>query len=483
MVLLNIYNLKHYYGDRLILDIPRFAIYSGDKIGVVGVNGAGKTTLLNILSGDISPDEGKCNSYCTISYIKQEEFNIQQSVSLNEFSLSGLSGGEQTKIRISNALYQQYSLLLADEPSANLDQKSVEGLVNRLKGVSSFVLVTHDRYLLETLCNKIVEIRDGKMCEYNGNYSEYILQKSIENETAWNSYYKYIDQKKRLESIYEKKKKQANKLSRKPRGMSSSEQKMREFTASKGFDTKTKSVERAAKAIHSKLENLHVVEKPKDTPRIKLDFTLTTPLLNKIVISSDNLSFGYNNNVIFQEASFAIERKSKVAIIGENGIGKTTLLRLIYNGHPDVHIVPKAKIGYLRQEMNELKLTETVIENAMRNSVQSTTVVRTVLARVLFNSQDIKKTISVLSGGEKIRLGIVNLLLSDYNILLLDEPTNFLDIYSIEAIESVLKEYEGTIIFVSHDRQFVKSVATKVFEIKNKKIVPTGDQIMREEIK
>ena len=142
--------------------------------------------------------------------------------------------------------------------------------------------------------------------------------------------------------------------------------------------------------------------------------------------------------------------------------------------------MPKAKIGYFRQELDNLNLNETVLESAMQNSVHNTSVVRTVLARLLFNSQDINKRISVLSGGEKVKLGIANLLLSSCNVLLLDEPTNFLDIYSIEAIESVLKEYEGTLILVSHDKRLVKSVATEVLEIKNKKIVPAEDEYLLE---
>lgn len=485
MSFLSIVNLKHYYGDRIILDIPRFTIYSGDKIGIVGANGVGKTTLLNILSGELTADIGKINSYCTISYIKQGGVESQQDAASNEFSVPkgqysiDLSGGEKTRIRISNALYRPYTLLLADEPSVHLDQTGVEALINILKQIPSFVMVTHDRYLLEALCNKIVELRNGSLYEYDGDYNKYVHQKFIENESAWNEYNKYTEEKKRLNSIYEKKKKQATKSAKKPRGMSSSEQKMRDFTASKGFDTKTKGIERAAKAVYSKLENLQEVEKPKEPPKIKLDFTLTDPPSNKIVISSDSLTFGYDD-IILQEASFAIKNRSRVAVVGKNGAGKTTLLQLIYNRHPDIYIVPKAKIGYFRQELDNLNLNETVLESAMQNSVHNTSVVRTVLARLLFNSQDINKRISVLSGGEKVKLGIANLLLSSCNVLLLDEPTNFLDIYSIEAIESVLKEYEGTLILVSHDKRLVKSVATEVLEIKNKKIVPAEDEYLLE---
>jgi macrolide transport system ATP-binding/permease protein len=256
--------------------------------------------------------------------------------------------------------------------------------------------------------------------------------------------------------------------------MSSSEQKMRDFTASKGFDTKSNNVERATKAIQSKIENLSVVEKPKENQRIKIDFSLTDPPLNKIVMSCDNISFGYDD-LIFKNTSFVVENKSKIAVIGKNGIGKTTFLNLIFNRHPNIYIVPKVKIGYLRQELDDLDLNNTVIDSAIRHSIQSMSIVRTILARLLFNAQDIHKPISVLSGGERVKLGVARLILSDCNLLLLDEPTNFLDIYSIEVFESVLKEYEGTLIFVSHDKHMIHKIATRLFEINNKKVISVAN--------
>ncbi|OPZ83951.1 MAG: putative ABC transporter ATP-binding protein YjjK [Firmicutes bacterium ADurb.Bin419] len=192
---------------------------------------------------------------------------------------------------------------------------------------------------------------------------------------------------------------------------------------------------------------------------------------NKIVISSDGLSFGYGSRKLFNKACFNIPNGTKTALWGENGTGKSTLLNLIYqNLNDNIRIVPKAKIGYFHQGFENLDYSKTVLENVMRDSVQTQTVVRTILARLLIRTDDVYKEVQWLSGGERIKVSFAKLFVSDANILLLDEPTNYLDMLSIEALEDVLSEYEGTVLFVSHDSAFVNSVADRLLIFDNQTI-------------
>lgn len=217
---------------------------------------------------------------------------------------------------------------------------------------------------------------------------------------------------------------------------------------------------------------MEVKEKPRKLPQIRPIFSLTDPPQNPIIMEAESLSFSYpNGKEIFRDTVFRLLRGSRTVLLGENGSGKTTLIRLILEGNL-IRIVPKAKIGYLKQDLSDLSMDKTVLENAMETSIQSPGIVRTVLARLLFTASDIQKPVSVLSGGERVRLAFARILVSHANVLILDEPTNYLDIPSIEAIQALLSEYEGTMLFTSHDRAFVKAIATDAVVIRKKQIFP-----------
>jgi macrolide transport system ATP-binding/permease protein len=220
-------------------------------------------------------------------------------------------------------------------------------------------------------------------------------------------------------------------------------------------------LDRVAKATRARLERLQVTEKPQQDTRIQLDFSLTDPPENQFVIKIDRLSFQYNDRVIFDTITFFVKNRERVAVTGPNGVGKTTLLNLIYGRHPSIKIAPKAKIGYLHQNFSGIHMKKTVLENALHNNVQPITTVRTVLKHLLFSTSDLDKISYVLSGGERLRLGLAMLILAKNNVLLLDEPTNYLDIPSISAMEELLSSYPGTLLFVSHDDHFINTVATE----------------------
>ena len=195
-------------------------------------------------------------------------------------------------------------------------------------------------------------------------------------------------------------------------------------------------------------------------------------------METEDLSFSYpDGNEIFRNAIFRLPRGSRTVLMGDNGAGKTTLINLILKGEK-VRIVPKAKIGYLQQNLKNLSQTDTVLESTLKNSVQPINVARNILARLLFTASDVNKPVSVLSGGERIRLAFAKIFVSDANVLVLDEPTNYLDIPSVEAIQELLSEYEGTMLLVSHDRTFVKAIATQVLSIRDKQIIEENLEII-----
>lgn len=515
MLLLEANDIKKFYGDRQIIGFDELKIYSGDRIGVTGLNGAGKTTLLDILSGVLEPDKGSVKRFCQIGYIRQfgqdslgDEEQMEQEYSginfklLKEFKLDTkldravLSGGEQTRLKIAVAIGNRNVLLFADEPTSNLDYKGIELLKQKLEEVDSFVMISHDRGLLDSLCNRIIEVKDGEIRSFNGNFTFYRQQCEMENERASLEYNKYIDQRAAIENAISNRKKRAGKVKKAPGRMGNSEARLHKRSAGESQEK----LHKAANSLVRRLEKLEVKEKPREQIGMKLNFSLTQPPDNRTVISAKGLSFSYGEVQVLKDVGFSVTNGTKTALWGENGTGKTTLLNLVYTVYMASHsgwdtdnigqntrqseadmdirqfystdavkksvksisIVPKARLAYFRQTFENLAPEESVLKNVMTDSVQNETTARTILARLLFQGDAVSKRVEVLSGGEKIKAAFAKLLVSRANVLLLDEPTNYLDMQSIEALGSVLKDYEGTVLFVSHDRAFVNSVANRL---------------------
>ena len=357
-----------------------------------------------------------------------------------------------------------------DEPTANLDVNGRLLLAERLSKMSSFVIVSHDRTFLNEVCNKIVELSEGKLTEYIGNYDDYQAVKSGQLKSQWNEYEKYTSEKKRLTKVYQEQKAQAKNMTKKPKNMSQSEFKMRNFIGTRSTSDRARSMEKSALNVLKRIEHLEVREKPKELPKIRPDFRLTNPPENPIVIRGDHISFSYDENIIYDDASFLIKNRSKTAILGDNGAGKTTLLNMIISRN-QVSVVPQARIGYVSQNLAEIDATKTVLQNALSVSIQKEDITRIILARLLLTGKDMTKKASDLSGGERMKLAFAMLFVSNVNVLILDEPTNYMDLPSIEAFEKLLQEYEGTLLFVSHDMKFVDNVATQKLLISDKKII------------
>lgn len=470
-------NIKKSFADRQILDIENLKIYSEDRIGIVGVNGVGKTTLINILCKRLEPDEGYIKIYGNYSYISQlegpENLRISDEMA-SKFNIShtwtdNMSGGEKTRFKLAQALSENSPLVFADEPTSNIDIEGIELLERSFQEYKgALVLISHDRSFLDKLCNKIIELEDGKIKIYKGNYSDYIEQKAKEKERAQFEYEEYVKEKKRLQNIIIDTKQKVKSMKKTPKRMGNSEARLHKM----GNQKAKANLDRAARALEKRIEHLEVKEKPREEEIITLDIKESSKLHSKIVMEGKNISKSFGKKVIFNNAEFSIFNNSKVALLGPNGCGKSTLIKMIMNENDDkfIKVAKGAKIGYFSQDMSILNEDLTIIENVMEESIYDETFARILLAGLLIKREDIYKKVRVLSGGEKVKVSFAKMLLKDINLLILDEPTNYIDINSLEVVEKVLKDYKGTILFVSHDRRFIEALADTIMTIENYKI-------------
>ncbi|OZU87423.1 ABC transporter [Virgibacillus indicus] len=458
MILLEASHLKVYVKDRLLIDVEKLQIQEKDRIGLVGVNGSGKTTLLEILAGKKQPGDGTIKSDATLELLPQlKNTNTTKS------------GGEVTQTYINRSLATKADILFADEPTTNLDTAHIEKLEKQLlRRQGAIVIVSHDRAFLDSQCKTIWELHEGKLREYKGNYSDYVSQKELEIKQQENAYDQYIKKKKQLESALELKEQKAQRATKKPKNVSSSEAKI--TGAKPYFANKQKKLRKAGKAIETRIEKLEEVEKVKETAPIKMNLPNEEAFKSRIVLRAEDIIGMAGDRILWNKASFHIKGGDKLAILGNNGSGKTTLLKKIVNCDTGISISPAMKIGYFSQNLDVLNKEQSILENVSSTSSQSETLIRIVLARLHFLRDDVYKKVDVLSGGERVKVAFAKLFVSDMNTLILDEPTNFLDIEAVEALEKLLADYEGTILLVSHDRRFIQAIADRILEIKDKQL-------------
>lgn len=458
MLLLEALDIKHAVMDRLLFDIPRLQIHEHDRIGLVGRNGSGKTTLLNILAGKLLPEAGAVTRHTRVGMLPQLKY-----------ADSVQSGGELTQAYLNDAFIDRPELLLADEPTTHLDSEHVGWLEKKLmQWKGAFVVVSHDRTFLDAICTTIWELQDETVSVYKGNFSDYEQQKEREVLQHQLAYEKYEKKKRQLEEALELKMKKAARATKSPKHVSSSEARI--TGAKPYFAKKQKKLQQTAKAIESRLAKLDKVEKVKDTPPLKMDLPDHDRIKGRIIVRAKEVQGVIRERVLWNEASFEIRGGDKVAIIGSNGSGKTTLVKKIMNRDMGFTVSPAMKIGYFSQDLNIVEVEKSILENVSITSRQDASLIRTVLARLHFFGDDVYKPVGVLSGGERVKVALAKVFLSDINTLLLDEPTNFLDIAAASALESLLKEYEGTVIFVSHDRRIIENIATRILAIRQNKL-------------
>ncbi|AXU50859.1 ABC-F type ribosomal protection protein CplR [Clostridioides difficile] len=476
MLLVKVENLKKYYADKLILDIDKLEILENDKIGLVGSNGQGKTTLLKAILGEIEIDEGYTYLTGSYSYISQSENNIEACSHSKEKSLLNapdkfeeyLSGGEKVKLKIADALSNKKNIIIADEPTSNLDKKSIgvlEDMFKRHEG--ALLLISHDRRFLDELCTTILELEDGKLKAYKGNYTDYLMQKDEEVKRADFEYQEYVKEKKRLEKALLYKKALSDGIRKTPKRMGNSEARLHKM----GGQTNKKKLDSNVKAIKSRIDKLEVKNKPKVSKEINIKIQDGMEIISKNLVEVKDMTLKLENKLLLDNVSFKIKRGKKIALLGDNGCGKSTLIKeILADKNDNIKINDKVKVGYFDQNQSLLDEEKSVLYNTKVNSSFDESFIRINLSLFGFKGDDVYKKVKVLSGGEKVKMALCKIILEDNNFLVFDEPTNYLDIKSMEALEKALINTDKTMLIVSHDRVFVSHICNYIIEIKDAKI-------------
>lgn len=466
MLLLEARNIEKSYGDRVVFRAEKLEVVHGDRIGIVGPNGAGKTTLLTILSGDLQADSGTVSAFAASAFIRQLELAEEEGTSSKGRQKWGItqvhdsmSGGEHVRLKIASALEQQAPLLFADEPTSHLDLAGIRQLEESLRSYPGAVLlISHDRELLDAICTRIWEVEHGVVSEYKGNYSAYREQKEQNKKRQWAEYEAYQKEKKRLTQAIIEKKQHARGMKDAPKRMSSSEAKLHKMQA----QGKREKVEQSAKALESRLAQLEEKERPKELARVQFDLHQEAEYRGRTAIQCNQVKVRAGSRSLFADLTFRVQRGQKVALIGANGSGKSTFLSMIAQKEEGISLSPGIRLGYFNQTLSILDEELSILQNVKKDSRYPESTIRTALARLLFPGDSVHKPVSLLSGGERVKVALAKVFFGDYHVLLLDEPTNYLDIPTQEELELLLADFPGTILFATHDRKLMTGLADAV---------------------
>lgn len=472
-------NISVSFGNKDIFDIENMSAYMNDRIAVVGRNGIGKSTLLKIIAGEFKEFTGEVqreNEFNYLSQIGELNRNIDETLDFEMLSRMNvpdnakLSGGEETKFRLVQTLSDYKTGLLLDEPSTHLDQESIEYLISELEYYyGTLIFVSHDRHFINSLATKIWEVSDGTVTEYTGNYTEYEEIKNKEKLEQEREHENVNKEKERLNSAINKQKAKAEKM------MSGSKSKGQDIkpdrlSSSKQKDTVQKQAFKTAKAMESRMEQLKETKLPEHQAELEFPLTKAMILHNKFPIMGQDITVKRGSKILLDNVSFQFPLGQTIAVTGNNGTGKSSLLQDIVNGENYFDISPKVTIEQYKQMDYKLFGDESAVKFLMRHTELEEPVVRSMLVSLGFSPHEVMKPVNKLSGGEATRVSLALMFVKPSNVIILDEPTNFIDLATIEALEKFIKAYKGTIILTSHDQYFVERTANQIYRIENQKL-------------
>jgi len=469
---IRIMNVEKAYGDKEVLKDINLSIRLGEKVGLIGDNGCGKSTLLNIICGEEKSDKGSVlmDDYLTIEYLRQEDEEKMAEQSIRQ----GLSGGERTKMRLNKILVSDSDLLLLDEPTNNLDDESITMLISQLKRYwGTVIVVSHDRYFLNRVVDKIIEIGRSDVYEFHGNYDEYMEFKKKAEADTLNRYFEGRKQEKKVEEAITKSKQWADKAHRDSRKKDSS-----------GLTMGVKEKKRAkAKKLDKKVKNdIKRLEKMKMTSErpLKKEKQVYFEISNqrhhgKRVLEITDLVKFYGEKEIIKDSSLTILRGEKIALFGKNGCGKTTLIHMIAGLEPvdkgSIWISPSITPYIMSQSLTELPKNSNVLDYLETQMDDIRNLDMTKLHYLGLDAHNLSGKIGQMSYGERMKMKLAEFILNKAEFIILDEPTNHIDIKTRITLENALSDYNGTLLIASHDRYLLKRVCNKVIIFDDKKLV------------
>lgn len=508
MLLLSCREIKKDFGDKTVLKNISFDINAGERIGLIGDNGAGKTTLANVIFGELQQDSGAVKIYqkeMKIGYLFQTSSYSINTINRNtddnskddsgyflettsmlglkkvqdweEIRLNGLSGGERTKLSLAKIWASKPDMLILDEPTNHMDFQGIEWLIREIERFNgTVIIISHDRYFLDKTVKKIIEMDQGIVREFQGNYSYYRREKERMYESQLNQYLNEKKYKEKIQGQIDQLTNWSNKAHRESR--KAALESGNKFGGKEYNRAKAKKMDIQIKSRLKRLKKLEIegIEKPKEEQRIRFGFDDSEKRGNNI-IEAKSIFKKFGDRVLFQDSSFYIQRRDRIGLIGPNGCGKTTLVKAIigeeFIDRGELWVSSSLKKAYLSQDMIDLEEGQTVLEalNAAEGAVRTSAM--TLLGNMGFNEEMIKRKIGTLSLGERTRVKLAKLILEENDFLILDEPTNHLDLHSRERLEQALADYNGTILIASHDRYMLERVCDKLLVFEKGKIKRT----------